>query len=823
MNSPTRFLLALSVIGTSFAAQGAISKEHLKFFETKIRPVLANNCYKCHSAREKVKGGLTVDSKKGLLAGGDSGAAIVPGNAKASLLFKAINYQDDYEMPPNAKLPDNVIADFERWINMGAPDPREGKNIATGKDIMEQRKKHWAFLPVKKPRVPSASGRIYNQIDSFVVSELKKKGMSQAPMADRSTLIRRVYFDLIGMPPSAREYENYMSLGGNWYGTMVNDLLRSRHYGERWARHWMDVARYSDTRGPISRNREPAIYPYAWTYRDYLIDAFNDDKPYDQFIMEQLAIDSPKVKPRGGTRKELMPALGFLTLGQRFAGNAHDIIDDRIDVTAKAFLGLTVSCARCHDHKFDPIPTKDYYSWYGIFANSREPEFGKEFTIEDTVASTSRTRDYFEKLKPLMAVYTAKQKVMKMNNKERTKRGISRDAFRKIQNEFRRAMKDISELQASHPYTPEAAHVLQDVPKPRDHNVFLLGDPRSRGEVAPRRFLEVLSKGKREHYNEGSGRYQLARDIASKSNPLTARVMINRIWQHHFGDSFIPTPDDLGNQSDKPVNQPLLDYLSSYFMERGWKIKDVHRLILNSATYRQVSLNNPRNAAKDPYNKMFWRQNVRRLEFEAIRDSILHIGGVLDKKTGGMPVSIGGSFRRSVYAMVDRGNLEETMFHFDFANPDLPTGKRSATTVPLQALFMMNSPLVIEQVKRLCNEIAFRKKENTNDRLDFLYERLYQRKPSSEERRVCQQFLNESPDDNETALDRIAEQKRLASASVQQTKRKARAKGTQAIRMMRQEQTKGITGGETQQRAGLVKWEKLAHSMMMANEMYYVN
>ena len=765
MNHLSRLLLAAAVVGTSFSAPGAISKEHLRFFETKIRPVLANNCYKCHSASEKVKGGLTVDSKKGLLAGGDSGPAIVPGNAKASLLFKAISYQDDYEMPPNAKLPDNVIADFERWINMGAPDPRSGKKIVTGKDVMEQRKKHWAFLPVKKPRVPSASGRIYNQVDSFIVAELRRKGMTQSPLADRSTLIRRVFFDLVGMPPTPREYENYMTLGGNWYGAMVNDLLRSRHYGERWARHWMDVARYSDTRGPINRNREPAIYPFAWTYRDYLIKAFNDDKPYDQFILEQLAIDHPKVKPIGGSRRELMPALGFLTLGQRFAGNMHDIIDDRIDVTSKAFMGLTVSCARCHDHKFDPIPTKDYYSWYGIFANSKEPDFTQEHALDEGVAQTRAVNDYFAKLKPLMATYNSKKSVMKMSGKERTKRGINRDQFRKIQNEYRRAMKDISELQVSHPATPEAAHVLQDVPKPRDYNVFLLGEPRSRGEVAPRRFLEVLSKGKREQYKDGSGRYQLARDIASKNNPLTARTMINRIWLHHFGDTFIASPDDLGNQSTKPVNQPLLDYLSAYFMERKWSIKEIHRLILNSATYRQVSLNSPRNAAKDPYNKMFWRQNVRRLEFEAIRDSILHIGGVLDKKMGGKPVSIGGSFRRSVYAMVDRGNLEETMFHFDFANPDLPTGKRQETTVPLQALFLMNSPLVIEQVKRLCNEIAFRKKEDSNDRIDYLYERIYQRKPNSEERRVVHQFLNESPDDTETALDRIAEQKRLASAS----------------------------------------------------------
>lgn len=833
MNNSTRFILVVAIALASLTARGAaLSKEELKFFETKIRPVLHNNCYKCHSAAEKVKGGLTVDSKKGLLAGGSSGKpSIVPGKPEQSLLLTAVRYEDgDLEMPPNGKLPDDVIADFERWIKMGAPDPRTGKAV-TGKDIWEKRKNHWAFLPVpKKPHVPnirdSRGGR--NPVDTLVLAALRKEGLKPSPIADRSTLIRRAYFDLTGLPPTPTQYEDHMTAKGDWYGDMIDQLLGSRHYGERWGRHWLDVARYSDTRGPINRNREPSNYPYAWTYRDYVIAAFNEDKPYDQFIMEQLAVDVEQVKVTAN-RNKLRPALGFLTLGQRFAGNIHDIIDDRIDVTSKAFLGLTVSCSRCHDHKFDPIPTKDYYSWYGIFANSKEWDFGKEPLLDPDMNLSSRAyAQYYELLKPEMDKYLANEKVMKLSGRERNKRGISRDEFRKIQNDYRRAMNNIATLNGTHQAAPVRVHALYDVKKPRDYNVFNLGDPRSRGEIAPRRFLEVLTKGKREKYSIGSGRYELARDIASKDNPLTARVMINRIWLHHFGETFVPTPDDFGNQSDNPHNQPLLDYLARYFMEdqgrdrKAWSIKKMHRLIMTSNTYKQVSLNNARNALRDPYNKFFWRQNVQRLEFEAIRDSILAIGGDLDRKSGGAPVGM-NTYRRSVYNYVDRNGLEETMFAFDMANPDLPTGKRTTTTVPLQALFMMNNSLVIHQIKNLCDEHRFKMISNADERLDFLYERLYQRKPTSEERRVCHMFIKESPDDYETALDRAAEARRLQAEAVAQQKRLARAKGQQKVRMMRDLQKKRITDGAFKQKAGLLKWEKLAHSMVMANEFFYVH
>jgi len=825
--------LALALCADAPAA--SLTKEQLKFFETKIRPVLANNCYKCHSAAEKVKGGLTVDSRKGLLDGGSSGKpAIVPGKPEESLLYRAITYTDpDMEMPPNGKLPDNVIADFERWIKMGAPDPRSGKSIVSGKEVMEKRKKFWSFLPVRKPPIPNIrdprGGN--NPIDKLVLKALREQGITPSPLADRSTLIRRAFFDLTGLPPTPRQYEYYVSAKGNWYNEMIDELLGSRHYGERWARHWMDVARYSDTRGPVNQNREPRRYSFAWLYRDYLIDAFNDDKPYDQFIMEQIAVDDPRVKVNAN-RNKLRPALGFLTLGQRFGGNIHDIIDDRIDVTSKAFLGLTVSCSRCHDHKFDPIPTVDYYSWYGIFANSKDYEFGKEpYWDPDQLEnrgflSSPGYRDYAKLLAPLMQKFKANEKFMKMSGRERTKAGISRDEFRKIQREYRNAMNAIADLDATHPSAPPRVHALYDVRKTRDYKVFLLGDPKTQGDIAPRRFLEVLSQGKkRPRYapdGQGSGRYELARDIADKNNPLTARVMMNRVWLHHFGDTFVATPEDFGNQSTPPKNQPLLDFLAATFMENGWSLKKMHRLIMTSNTYRQQSVASPRNAAKDPYNKYFWRQNVQRLEFEAIRDSILAIGGELDRKTKGPPAHL-GSFRRSIYTFVDRSNLEETMFYFDFANPDMPTGIRPQTTVPLQALFLMNNPLVIEQIKLLCNERAFRNLDTTDKRLDFLYERLYQRKPTSAERRVCNMFLLESPDDTETVLDRNAESVRLMKKAVALQKQYQKASEERKIRMLRDQQAKKMTGGTFEKRAGLIKWEKLAHAMVMANEFFYIN
>ncbi|MFT4692637.1 MAG: hypothetical protein ACJASX_003220 [Limisphaerales bacterium] len=818
MKTLTRFLLVGGAVCALGANAASLSKDHLNFFETKIRPVLNNNCYKCHSAAEKVKGGLTLDSKKGLLEGGDSGPAIVPGNPKSSLLYRALTYRDaDVEMPPNAKLDDKVIANFEQWIRMGAPDPRTG-TVKTGKQAMADRKNHWSFKAPRKPNLPTVRGA-WNPIDKLVQKKLRDEGIKPSPSADRRTLIRRAFFDLVGLPPTENQLEDYVSRKGDWYGVMLDELLGSARYGERWARHWLDVARYSDTKGQVNNQRDVRNYDYAYTYRDYVIKAFNDDKPYDEFIKEQLAADIGGLKVRGN-RTAALPALGFITLGQRFGNNRHEIIDDRIDTTAKAFLGLTVSCARCHDHKFDPIPTKDYYSWYGIFANVSERKDFKEPIIKD--AGNRYTKDYFAKLQPMMQEHERLDALMKLSSKERKRRNIDRDKQRQIQRDYGKNKRLISALNNVHAGAPVRTHIVEDVKKPRDYPIFNLGDSKSPGKIAPRGFLEILKSVNPKPYKEGSGRLQLARDIANKNNPLTARVMVNRIWKHHFDAAFIPSPDDLGVQSDDPANQDLIDYLAISFMESGWSIKKLHRLIMTSSTYKQASAYDPRNASKDPHNKLFWKQNVKRLEFEAIRDSILHIGERLENRLYGKPVSLVIP-RRSIYAKVDRNSLEETMFHFDFANPDVATGTRQQTTVPLQSLFMMNSPFVVEQVKSLCDMRKFRNMATYNERLDFLFERIYQRTPTSAERMVAIQFINDSPDDVVTVGLRNKEKVANQKKGMAQNNSLAKQSDQKKIMFLEKQQNAKMTGGVFKSRAPLIRWEKLAHSMMMANEMFYIH
>src|SRR5436190_9762086 len=386
-------VVAFASVSTGLAAEP--TKAQLDFFESKIRPVLANNCYKCHSTKaEKVKGGLLLDSRESLLKGGDSGPAIVPGNSEKSLLIKAVTYTDpDLQMPPKGdKLSDQQIADLMAWVRMGAPDPRVAS--ATQKDWKDPNAKHWAWQPVKKPAVPEAKDASWAKtpVDNFIVEKLYEKGMKPSALADKRTLIRRAYFDLIGLPPTPEEMDKFVNdTSPNAFEKVIDQLLASPHYGERWGRHWLDTARYADTKGEIRQQREDKNYPFAWTYRDYVIRSFNEDKPYNVFVAEQIAAD--KLSTSSINRSNLA-ALGFLTGGERFQGMRNDIINDRIDVVTKGFLGLTVSCARCHDHKFDPIPQKDYYSLHGIFASCVEPEIEP---VISTVANTPEYRDYYEK------------------------------------------------------------------------------------------------------------------------------------------------------------------------------------------------------------------------------------------------------------------------------------------------------------------------------------------------------------------------------------------------------------------------------------------
>jgi mono/diheme cytochrome c family protein len=786
------------------------TKAQLDFFESKIRPVLANNCYKCHSTKaEKVKGGLLLDSREALAKGGDSGAVVVPGNPDKSLLIKAVRYTDpDLQMPPKGdKLTEQQINDLVAWVRMGAPDPR----IATAaqKDWKDPNAKHWAWQPVKKSAVPAISDSSWckNPIDNFIVAKLNEKGMKPSPLADKRTLIRRAYFDLIGLPPATDEVEAFVNDSSpNAFEKVIDRLLASPQYGERWGRHWLDTARYADTKGEIRQQREDKNYPFAWTYRDYVIRSFNEDKPYNIFVAEQIAAD--KLSTSSLNRSNLA-ALGFLTIGERFQGMQNDIINDRIDVVTKGFLGITVTCARCHDHKFDPIPQTDYYSLHGIFASSREPEIEP---VISTVENTPEYREYYEKR---IALQNEQQQLQAKFLELRRKR--DQMALRELQKDMKQNVVRTAQLEMHHSAAPARAMVVQDIPRPKDSPVFIRGEAENKGDIVPRRFLEVLSGPTRPEFRNGSGRVELSSAITSKNNPLTARVMINRIWLHHFGEGFVPTPDDFGTMSEAPSHPELLDYLASRFMDESWSIKKMHKLIMTSAVYQESSANNPRYAQIDPNNRLLWRANIRRLEFEPLRDSLLAIGGTLDKTMYGRPVDLNKepySTRRSIYGIIDRQNPADVLVNFDFANPDMTSGKRHQTTVPQQALFFMNSPLVVESAKNLVGRKDFSALSTDEDRVSFLYAAIYQRQATAEEIQLGLEFVSQEP-----SKERVAS----AAPAALPNGRRGQGPGANMLAANRPGLMKRLGQQGTQSRAPLNAWQEYAHALLQANEFCFVN
>ncbi|MCW5554034.1 MAG: PSD1 domain-containing protein [Verrucomicrobiae bacterium] len=899
--------LGVWVFGSLAALASAPTADQIEFFEARIRPVLFEHCYSCHSDKaEKIRGGLRLDNREATLKGGSSGPAIVPGDATASLLIKAVRYEDDdLQMPPkDKKLPTEQIADLEAWVNMGAPDPRVDDGPKPLTDIAEARARHWAFQPVQKPAPPKVKqpGWVQSPVDPFILAKLEQEELSPANPADRRTLIRRVSYDLTGLPPTPEEVESFLNdQQPDAYARLVDRLLASPHYGERWGRHWLDVARYADTKGYLAGGEERR-YPFSYTYRDYVIRSFNEDKPYDQFLIEQIAADRLPL----GEEKDALAALGFLTLGRRFLNNPHDIIDDRIDVVTRGTLGLTVSCARCHDHKFDPISAQDYYALYGVFASSEEPaekpllralhespdyqdylkavakieaeieEFQDKEIAQfigelrknvgdyllgardaaqledqskfDTFAqerklipavlrrwikdlderrkspdpiftpwfelSVLAEQDYSANAKPLLDQYGADsaqfnpvlaraltekpvdslKSVVEVYNKlfadvdEAWKKAVAsatkemqappaslpdadREALRQVlyaegtpinlpKDEVRtihaRRLREgsapirnkIEALSWTHPGVPLRAMALVDKSRPANAHVLLRGNPGNRGPEVPRRFLEVLSESTPAAFTDGSGRLELARSIASRDNPLTARVHVNRVWRHHFGEGLVNTPGDFGVRTESPLHQELLDFLAATFMENGWSTKKLHRLILLSATYQQSSEANAQTFEADPDNRYFSRMNRRRLDFEAMRDTLLAVSGKLDLRMGGVPVDIIGepfATRRTVYGLIDRQNLPGMFRTFDFANPDVSNQGRFATTVPQQALFMLNSPFVIEQARALVQREEIKGRENSAGKIQAMYELVAQRPPERAELRLAEQFLAAQP------------------------------------------------------------------------------
>jgi mono/diheme cytochrome c family protein len=840
------------------AGADPVPAEAAEFFEAKVRPVLAESCVRCHGPK-KQSSGLRLDSRAAVLEGGENGPAIVPGDPDKSLLIQAVRYaHEDYKMPPKAKLPDPAVEALAEWVRRGAPWPVEKATSAADPASAA----HWAFRPVAPVSPPAVTGSAWvaSPIDAFVLAKLEAQGMESSGPADRRTLIRRASFDLTGLPPTAEEVEAFLAdEAPDAFARVVDRLLASPRYGERWGRHWLDVARYADTKGYVFQ--EDRRYPYAYTYRDYVIRSFNEDKPYDRFILEQVAADRLPTADDPRT----LAALGFLTVGRRFLNNQDDILDDRIDVVTRGLLGLTVACARCHDHKYDPIPTDDYYSLHGVFASSPEPaelplipgdtpspeaadyerqrrelqakadEFlaakhaeviadfrdragtyllaafdlgfnpqnpklderaradklgparlrraiglwksylespaGKADPVfsawhalaalpaPDFAAKAASLRDGRPTACPPVAEALAATPVGSMRDvvaryaallddagvagvvREVVAMGVLRTpavvparavdpgraavrasvasatgpgAFalgetqavldRAERNKLRALAKKVSELASSHPGAPPRAMVVNDAAQPVNPYVFVRGNRGRRGKEVPRQFLAILSGPDRKPFAQGSGRLDLARAIASPDNPLTARVLVNRVWMHHFGSGLVATPSDFGLRSEPPSHPELLDWLAGALVRDGWSIKALHRRIMLSSTYRQRSDDVPPYRQRDPGNRLLWAYPRRRLDLESMRDALLAVSGALDGAMGGRPVRLGDppfSTRRTVYGFVDRQDLDGMYRAFDFASPDTSCAQRYVTTVPQQALFLMNSPFVIAQAGRV--------------------------------------------------------------------------------------------------------------------------
>ena len=975
-------LAAVFILGTGTAIAQQISPADQEYFESKIRPILVDYCYSCHGDGA-TKGSLDLGTKAGALSGGSSGPAVVPNDPGKSLMIQRIKDLGD-PMPPAGKdaPTETEIAELENWIRRGAPDPRVGKSagVIKNEQDMAKARKHWGFQKVQTPSVPSSavvfSGKlknwIKNPIDAYILQELEKQNMVPSLPADKLTLLRRVYFDLIGMPPTFEETQRFLN-GEQTYEQVIDSLLTSPQYGERWGRHWLDVARYADTTGNDNRRGQLSRYIYSHTYRDWVIKALNDDMPYDKFLINQIAAD--KVKKSDSDPN--LAALGFLTLGPRVAGG-EEIIDDRIDTITRGTMGLAVYCARCHDHKFDPVPTADYYSLYGVLNSSYEPaedkkpiltpggdgggagspgSYGngnpdyakyladkkkledgheqfrlqKEFEMEDNSRKNAATYMYWttlwtkmdnkrvrdnrreferildeiekkrtgknnakskiklkshvgdtwqrylsrkreddrvfgpwvtygnvstnqigafvradlikgqqklaplmnytkksgKKLNPIVAVQFppnrppasmldvknryqtlfdlankqwmyvngefAKQRAVAVaagkkpmdppkNMVDAQKRfGIEFDKqfgkdYAKNMDEVRRILFDnghpgqhrfddikrrdgglerqererfidkIESLKINHPGSPPRAMVLLDKGSPRDEAIMVKGNRRQRGKVVPRQFLEILSGPDRQPFSKGSGRLELAESIASKENPLTSRVMANRVWMHHFGKGIVSSVNEFGLRASDPSHPALLDYLAWYLTENGWSLKKLHKHILLSNTYQQTSDDNPRYSVKDPDNIYFYKMDRRRLDFEAFRDGLLRVSGKLDYGMGGRSARLTGgdtNYRRTVYALVDRRNLDEMFTTFDFASPNSTAGQRFTSTVSQQALFMMNSPMLADLAHQIVSRKEFYTIQDDRSRITALYNTLYQRDPEPIELKLGLRFMQD--------------------------------------------------------------------------------
>ncbi len=740
-----------------------LTEDEIAFFEKRIRPVLVEKCYECHSAESKeLQGDLLVDSRASIRNGGTKGACVIPGDVEKSLLIQAIRYEDEeMQMPPDGKLSDAEIADLTEWIRMGAPDPRSTATKHLGKQIdVAEARQFWSLKPLSTPTIPKCNelNWIRNPIDAFVLSKMEEQQLAPSEDADKRTLLRRVTYDLIGLPPTPEEIQSFLADDSQEaYERVVDRLLDSPRYGERWGRHWLDVVRYADTAGDNSDFPIPQMY----RYRDWVIDAFNRDLPYDEFIRDQIAGDL-----RGGNddqqRYDRIIATGYLANSRRFGSRVDDYpqhltIEDTIDNLGRAFLGLSLSCARCHDHKFDPITSREYYGLYGIFQSTRYPWPGIELDQRQRDMVPLVPPDQRESLEKVRSEWIEGQaKLDQEANKLREKLKNAQDSEKQeLEAKVKEATKLAEEHRQKEP-TFEVAYAVAEGKNRQDAAIQRKGDPTNLGDLAKRKFPAVLGGQELPEHVDMSGRVQLADWILGDQNPLTARVMVNRIWQHHFGRGIVPTPNDFGKQGKPPSHPELLDYLANEFRNQRWSIKAMHRLILLSRTYQQSSQRSQISIDQDPTNVWLSGFPRRRLDAESIRDTLLMLGGNLDLNRPSahpFPPQHTWDFtqhkpfkatydhhHRSVYLMTQRIQRHPFLAIFDGADPSTSTAARSSTTTPLQALYLLNDPFVHEQSERIAKQ--FTEAASDEELIQSTFERLFARQPDSVEVQSSLQYLH---------------------------------------------------------------------------------
>lgn len=846
-------------VGLMLAPALALAQDAAEHFEMKVRPVLAKNCFGCHTG--SAMGGLRMDSREALLKGGKSGAAVVVGKPEESLLVRVIDHSHDrLKMPPSGKLADADIALVRDWVKDGLTFPAKAVKAVPEGELTPEQRSFWSFQPVKKvaPPVVHDAKWVRNEIDRFVLARLEKEAVQPARAADRRTLLRRASYDLTGLPPTIAEIQAFEAdRSPKAWEKVVDRLLASPRYGERWGRYWLDVARYADDK---LNSTEDEPYPNSFRYRNWVIDAFNHDMPYKDFVKAQIAGD-------------LMPGKEFAA-GTGFFALSPEMQDERVDALTRGFLGLTVACAQCHDHKFDPIPTKDFYSLQGILNSSelhelplaqddvvekwkaQKKEMGivekrvKDFYdnqsrilgeilasqisrylmatqgVGDAAALDSETLERWKKYLAserlyhpfldrfrllvkakapegemweearkfelhVLAVHEEKKRVEDKNRvllgvdptrndlsqtqleaMDRDKTVLWRDLFERsisdsggafrygngvvyygkgtierfLSGTWKTYLEEQKKLEAdmkkAMPEQYPFLQTLHDKDKPAEQKVWIRGDRNNLGDVAPRRFLAILSGKTRAEFQKGSGRLELADAIVNDQNPLTARVIVNRVWQNHFGRGIVNTPSNFGQLGERPSHPELLDYLAAEFMENGWSLKKLHKRILMSATYGLSTEAVVANQSKDPDNHLFWRANRRRVDAETLRDSLLLASGELDLEPAGkaLPLDDAKNQKRTVYGFISRRKVDGTLALFDFPNPQATSESRMSTLVPPQRLYLMNSPFMEQRAQALVK----RWNGTAEQRVKQAYNLVYGREPDAEELKLGVEFLSAS-------------------------------------------------------------------------------